>query len=85
MDNLVPNQRLGSSYPAHFCSIPLPSRDVQLVHLKYILHRGVLIHDYSEFLLHAVEFQTAIRTEQPLVICAISRYCIILYKIYITN
>lgn len=48
----------------YFCSIPLPSRDVQLVHLKYNLHRDILIHDYSEFLLQVAEFQTTIRTEQ---------------------
>ena len=48
----------------HLHIIPLPSRDVQLVHLKYNLRRGMLIHDYSEFLLHVTEFQVTIRTEQ---------------------
>jgi hypothetical protein len=41
---------------------------VQLVHLKYNLHRDMLIHDYSEFLLHVAEFQTTIRTEQLLMV-----------------
>jgi hypothetical protein len=37
-----------------------PSRDRQLVPPKYIVHRYMLINDYSEFLIHAVEFQTTI-------------------------
>ncbi|GAA99680.1 hypothetical protein E5Q_06383 [Mixia osmundae IAM 14324] len=37
--------------------------DVQLVHFKFNIHRDVLIHDYSEFLLHRVKFQTLIRTD----------------------
>ena len=40
----------------------LPSHDEQLVHLRDDIHRVVMIHDYSEFLLHVGEFQPTIRT-----------------------
>lgn len=43
--------------------IQLDLRDVQLVHQAYKIHRAMLIHDYSEFLLHAGEFQPTIRTK----------------------
>jgi len=36
--------------------------DGQLVHIECFIHRAVLIHDYSEFLLHVGEFQPTIRT-----------------------
>jgi hypothetical protein len=47
---------------AYFVQFNLPAHDEQLVHLKDIVHRDILIHDYSTFLLHVVEFQTTIRT-----------------------
>jgi hypothetical protein len=47
---------------AYFVQLSLPAHDEQLVHLKDIIHRNVLIYDYSTFLLHVVEFQTTIRT-----------------------
>jgi hypothetical protein len=36
--------------------------DGRLVHIESLFHRAVLIHDYSEFLLHVGEFQPTIRT-----------------------
>lgn len=36
--------------------------DGRLVHIECFVHRAVLIHDYSEFLLHVDEFQSTIRT-----------------------
>ena len=45
-----------------FTSICFPAHDEQLVHPRDNIHRVVMIHDYSEFLLHTDEFQSIIRT-----------------------
>lgn len=62
---------IGKDYSSHlpeltnqpdFIIHSLSSRDEQLVHSRDDVHRVVLIHDYSEFLLHMGEFQPIIRT-----------------------
>lgn len=45
-----------------------PPSDRQLVPPKYKVHRCILINDYSEFLIHVVEFQTTIAQKQCLVL-----------------